>query len=149
MALRIHLPWGWLLTALGYAVLAAGAAWLHSVDYDGHLYTQLALHAVGGLILGSLAWAFSERVAYAANLNTKPALRLILAGVLASYAAAWVASPYTEFTAGAHSVVAPFVAVGLYRGRRHSSTGSGARALVISRDAVRGPARWRRSRRPR
>src|SRR6185436_6879999 len=47
-------------------------------------------------------------------LNTKPALRLILAGVLAAYAAAWVASPYTEFTAGAHSVVAPFVAVGLY-----------------------------------
>ena len=114
MALRIHLSWGPPLTVLAYGALAAGAAWLHAVDYDGHLYAQLLLHAVGGLLLGGLAWAFSERVAYAANLNTKPVLRLAVAGVLASYAGAWVASPYTEFTAGARTTLAPLVSVGLY-----------------------------------
>jgi hypothetical protein len=114
MALRIHLPWGALLTALGFGAIAAGAAWLHAVDDIGHLYRQLALHAVGGMILGTAAWAFSERVAYAANLNTKPMLRLTLAGIVASYAGAWVASPHTEFTAGAPSVVAPVLSVVLY-----------------------------------
>ena len=114
MALRIHLPWEALFTALGFGALAAGAAWLHAVDDVGHLYTQLALHAVGGMILGTAAWAFSERVAYAANLNTKPMLRLTLAGVVASYAGAWVASLHTEFTAGAPSVVAPALSVLLY-----------------------------------
>ena len=114
MALRIHLPWGALLTALGFGAIAAGAAWLHAVDDVGHLYRQLALHAVGGMILGTAAWAFSERVAYAANLNTKPMLRLTLAGIVASYAGAWVASPHTEFTAGAPSVVAPVLSVVLY-----------------------------------
>jgi len=114
MALRIHLPWGALLTALGFGAIAAGAAWLHAVDDVGHLYGQLALHAVGGMILGTAAWAFSERVAYAANLNTKPMLRLTLAGIVASYAGAWVASPHTELTAGAPSVVAPVLSVVLY-----------------------------------
>jgi hypothetical protein len=114
MALRFHLPWGFLLTALGYSVLSAGTAWLLAVDYDGHLYRQLTLHAMGGAILGTLAWAFSERVAYAANLNTNPAVRLLLAGLLACAAAAWVAAPYTEFTAGTPSLVAPFVAIVLF-----------------------------------
>src|SRR5690242_20417299 len=114
MALRFHLPWGFLLTALGYGVLSAGAAWLLVVDYDGHLYRQLTLHAMGGALLGTLAWAFSERVAYAANLNTNPAVRLLLAGLLACGAAAWVAAPYTEFMAGTSSLVAPIVAIVLF-----------------------------------
>src|SRR5690348_6694786 len=107
MALRFHLPWGFLFTALAYAALGAGAAWLHTVDYDGHLHAQVTLHAVGGALLGTLAWIFSERVAYAGNLNTKPFLRLTIGGMLASYAAAWVAAPYTELTAGAQSFVTP------------------------------------------
>lgn len=114
MALRFHLPWGLLFTALCYSALGASAAWFLAVDYDGHLYRQLTLHALGGAILGALAWAFSERVAYAANLNTKPAVRLLVAGVLASCAAAWVAAPYIEFTAGASSLVAPVDAVVLF-----------------------------------
>src|SRR5690242_19335218 len=114
MALRLHLPWGLLFTVLGFAGLAAGAAWLLSVDYDGHLYLQVILQAVGGAILGALGWASSERVAYAANLNTKPLLRLTIGGMLASYAAAWVTSPYTELTAGSQSLVSAFIAVMLF-----------------------------------
>jgi hypothetical protein len=114
MAIRLHLPWGLLFTALGYGALAAGLAWLQAVDYDGHLYRQLALHAIGGAILGALGWAFSERVAYAANLNTKPVLRLAVAGMLSSYAAGWVVSPYTEFTGGVHSAAVPIVAVVMF-----------------------------------
>src|SRR5690242_6807566 len=114
MSLRFHLLWTGMLTALGFGALAAGAAWLHAVDYVGHLYVQLALNATGGLILGGAAWAFNERVADAANLHTKPVLRLTLAGVLASYAAAWVASPYSELTAGTQSVIAPLLSVILY-----------------------------------
>jgi hypothetical protein len=114
MALRLHLPWGLLFTVLGYAGLAAGAAWLLSVDYDGHLHLQVILQALGGAILGALGWASSERVAYAANLNTKPLLRLTVGGMLASYAAAWVTSPYTELTAGSQSLVSPVIAVLLF-----------------------------------
>jgi hypothetical protein len=114
MALRFHLPWAGMFTALGYSTLAAGAAWLHAVDYVGHLYLQIGLNATGGLILGAAAWAFNERVADAANLHTKPILRLTLAGVAASYAGAWVASPYIELTAGTQSVIAPLLSVILY-----------------------------------
>src|SRR5262249_34220220 len=114
MAFRLHLPWGFVFTAVGYAMLAAGTAWLHAVDYDGHLHAQVTLHAAGGAILGALGWMFSERIAYAANLNTKPLLRLGIAGMLACYAAAWVASPYIEFTAGAQSLVSPVMAVLLF-----------------------------------
>jgi hypothetical protein len=114
MALRIHLPWGWLLTALTYAGLAAGMGWVRAVDYDGHLVTQLALDAAGGLLLGGLAWTFSERVAEAANLHTRPALRLSLAGLIGTYAGVWVAAPCTEFVAGTHDVLHHAVAVVLY-----------------------------------
>jgi len=54
MALRLHLPWGLLFTVLGFAGLAAGAAWLLSVDSDGFLYKKVILQAVGGAILGAL-----------------------------------------------------------------------------------------------
>lgn len=114
MALRVHLPLGWLLTALTYAALAAGMGWLRAVDYDGHLLTQLALDAAGGLLLGGLAWTFSERVAEAANLHTRPALRLGLAGLIGIYAGAWVAAPCTEFVAGTHNPLHYAVAVVLY-----------------------------------
>ena len=114
MRLRIYFPWGLLLTVLGFAGLGAAAAYWLAMDVHGHLYRQCVLQAIGGGLLGLLGWTFSERIAFVANLNTSPFLRLALPGAGAVYLAAEVAAPLTEFTAGTGAYWAEVVAVGVY-----------------------------------
>ena len=114
MALRIHVPWGLLLTVLGFATLGVGAAYFLAVDFHGQLYHQCAMQAAGAGVLGACAWFISERVSYAANLNTSPFLRLAMAGVAAICVAAEVVSPFTEFTAGSGALWTYPAVVGLY-----------------------------------
>ena len=114
MALRIHFPWGLLLTVAGFAALGAAFAFFLVTDFHGHLYRQCLLHAIGAGLLGVLAWMVSERIAHNANLNTSPFLRLTLPGAVASYLAADLVSPFTEFTAGSGARWTDFAGVGLY-----------------------------------
>jgi hypothetical protein len=114
MALRIHFPWQFLLTVLGFAAAGAGAAYFLAQDYHGQLYHQCAMQAAGAGVLGVCAWLVSERVSHAANLNTSPFLRLALAGVAAICIAATVVAPFTEFTAGSGVLWIYPAAVGLY-----------------------------------
>jgi len=114
MALRIHVPWGLLLTVLGFAALGAGAAYFLTVDFHGQLYHQCATQAAGAGVLGACAWFISERVSYAANLNTSPLLRLATGGVAAVCVAVVVVSPFTEFTAGSGALWIDGVGVALY-----------------------------------
>ncbi len=114
MALRIHVPWGLLLTVLGFGGLGAAAAGWLATDFHGHLYRQCLLHAIGAGLLGALGWTVSERVAYTTNLNTSPFLRLALPGVGAVYLAAELVSPFIEFTTGSAALWTDFASVGLY-----------------------------------
>jgi hypothetical protein len=114
MALRIHVPWALLLAVIGFAALGAGAAYLMAEDWLGQLYPQCAMAAAGAGLLGACGWFVSERVSYAANLNTSPFLRLTLPGVAAVWVAAEVVSPFTEFTAGSAPLWTHAAAVGLY-----------------------------------
>ena len=114
MALRIHVPWALLLTVLAFATLGAGAAYFLAVDFHGQLYHQCATQAAGAGVLGACAWFISERVSYAANLNTSPFLRLAIAGVAAVCIAAVVVSPFAEFTAGSGALWIDGIGVALY-----------------------------------
>jgi hypothetical protein len=114
MALRLHFPWQLLLTVLGFAALGAGVAYLLAQDFHGQLYHQCAMQAAGAGLLGACGWFFSERMSYAANLNTSPFLRLTLPGAAAVFVAAVVVSPFTEFTAGSAALWTDPVGVGLY-----------------------------------
>ena len=114
MALRIHVPWGLLLTMLGFGALGAVAAYWLTTDFHGHLYRQCLLHAIGAGLLGVLGWTVSERIAHTTNLNTSPVLRLVLPGAGAIYLAAELVSPFTEFTAGSAAPWTDLAGVGLY-----------------------------------
>jgi hypothetical protein len=114
MALRIHVPWGLLLTALSFGGLGAAAAYWLVTDFHGHLYRQCLLHAVGAGLLGALGWKVSERIAHTTNLNTSPFLRLALPGAVAVYLAAQLVSPFTEFTAGSAALWTDLASIGLY-----------------------------------
>ena len=100
MARRIHLSWALLPTLAGFAVLGAVSGYLLMEDFHGHLYRQCLAFAAAGGILGACGWLLSERVSYAANLNTSPLLRLSLSGVAASLIGAWVCAPFAELTVG-------------------------------------------------
>jgi hypothetical protein len=114
MALRIHFPWQFLLTVLGFAAAGAGAAYFLAQDFHGQLYHQCAMQAAGAGFLGGCGWFMSERVSHAANLNTSPFLRLALAGAAGICVAAAVVAPFTEFTAGSGVLWTYPAAVGLY-----------------------------------
>ncbi len=114
MALRIHFPWQFLLTVLGFAAAGAGAAYFLAQDFHGQLYHQCAMHAAGAGVLGTCGWFMSERVSHATNLNTSPFLRLALAGAAAICVAAAVVAPFTEFTAGSGILWIYPAAVSLY-----------------------------------
>ena len=96
MALRIHFPWQFLLTVLGFAALGAGVGYLQAHDFHGQLYRQLAVHAAGAAFVGACAWFLSERVSHAVNLNTSPFFRLALSGAAATGVAAFMVGPYIE-----------------------------------------------------
>ena len=114
MALRIHFPWGLLLTVAGFAALGAAFAFFIVTDFHGQLYRQCVLHAIGAGLVGVLAWMMSERIAHSANLNTSPFLRLTLPGAAAIYLTAELVSPFTEFTAGSGVLWTDFASVALY-----------------------------------
>jgi len=97
MALRIHFPWQFLLTVLGFAALGAGVGYLQAHDFHGQLYRQLAVHAAGAGFVGACAWFLSERVSHAVNLNTSPLFRLALSAAAAAGVAALMVGPYIEF----------------------------------------------------
>ncbi len=111
---RINLPWGLLITAAGFALLSAGAAYLFALDFDGHFYRHCGIQAVGGAILGAGIWTFSERISYAANLNTSPFLRLLLPGLASAWLATISAGPFIEFAMGSGVWWADIASVGAY-----------------------------------
>jgi len=101
MAKRFHIPWGLLPTIIGFAALGALSGYLLLEDFHGHLYRQCLVFGVSAGVLGTCGWLLSERVSYAANLNTSPLLRLGVSGVAACAIAAWVCAPFAESAVGA------------------------------------------------
>lgn len=55
MALRIHFPWGWLFTVVGFAALGAASGYLLLHDFHGHLYRQCLALGFAGAIWGRAA----------------------------------------------------------------------------------------------
>jgi hypothetical protein len=100
MAFRFRFPWGSLLTALGYAALAAGLACLLLTDFHGHLWLRALLNAAGAALLGLIAWRYSERLTDFVNLHTAPVLRLGASGGAGIWLATQWTSPFGEFAAG-------------------------------------------------
>ena len=83
MALRFRFPWGSLLTAAGYAIVAVALAHAVLTDFHGHLQLRALLNgAVWGTLLGALAYAFYDNVALGGVLALAMMLNLLLAAAV-------------------------------------------------------------------
>jgi hypothetical protein len=100
MALRFRFPWGSLLTAAGYAIIAVALAYALLTDFHGHLQLRALLNGAGAAGLGLLAWRYSERLTDFVNLHTAPVLRLGVSGGVAMWLATRWSGVFSELAAG-------------------------------------------------
>lgn len=114
MALRIRLPLGLLATVTGYGLAGAGAGVLLIPDFLGYAPRLALLCAIGGGLLGMMAWRLSERLADAVNLNTRPVQRLSLAGAAAILLATFLAGAFGQLAVGTTAVWVPPAMVALF-----------------------------------
>jgi hypothetical protein len=100
MALRFRFPWGSLLTAAGYAIVAVALAHALLTDFHGHLQLRALLNGAGAAALGLLTWRYSERLTDFVNLHTAPVLRLSVSGAVAMWLATHWSAAFSELAAG-------------------------------------------------
>jgi hypothetical protein len=114
MGFRIGPSLGLLATVAGCAVAGAVASFALIPDFLGHGPQLALLCMIGASLLGMAAWWYSEHLADAVNLNTRPLARLLLASAAAILVATPVAGAFGELAVGTPvRWVAPAL-VGLY-----------------------------------